>query len=50
MSSTDIEFPVDADRLAFLHRQVARSAERDGLLDVAYRTLDTLVGTLLVGP
>jgi methylated-DNA-[protein]-cysteine S-methyltransferase len=31
-----------------LHDRLAADAERDGLLDVAYRTLDTPVGTLLL--
>jgi methylated-DNA-[protein]-cysteine S-methyltransferase len=34
--------------LAALHERLARQAETDGLLDVAYRTLDTPVGTLLL--
>jgi methylated-DNA-[protein]-cysteine S-methyltransferase len=31
-----------------LHRQLADAADSDGLLDVAYRTIDTPVGTLLL--
>jgi methylated-DNA-[protein]-cysteine S-methyltransferase len=34
--------------LAALHHRLAERAEADGLLDVAYRTLDTPVGTLLL--
>jgi methylated-DNA-[protein]-cysteine S-methyltransferase len=34
--------------LAALHDRLAEQAEADGLLDVAYRTLDTPVGTLLL--
>jgi methylated-DNA-[protein]-cysteine S-methyltransferase len=34
--------------LATLHHRLAEQAEADGLLDVAYRTLDTPVGTLLL--
>jgi methylated-DNA-[protein]-cysteine S-methyltransferase len=34
--------------LAALHDRLAGQAEADGLLDVAYRTLDTPVGTLLL--
>jgi methylated-DNA-[protein]-cysteine S-methyltransferase len=34
--------------LAALHDRLADRAEADGLLDVAYRTLDTPVGTLLL--
>ena len=31
-----------------LHDRLVAAAEREGLLDVAYRTLDTPVGTLLL--
>ncbi len=34
--------------LAALHARLVRGAAADGLLDVAYRTLDTPVGTLLL--
>ena len=34
--------------LARLHRRLERSADSGGLLDVAYRTIDTPVGTLLL--
>jgi len=34
--------------LAVLHDRLAARADADGLLDVAYRTLDTPVGTLLL--
>ena len=37
--------PDDLDRL---HRRLAAAAEIDGILDVAYRTIDTPVGTLLL--
>jgi methylated-DNA-[protein]-cysteine S-methyltransferase len=40
--------PPDADQLASLHARLAALAEEEGLLDVAYRTLDTPVGTLLL--
>jgi methylated-DNA-[protein]-cysteine S-methyltransferase len=40
--------PHDAGTLARLHRELERAAERDGLLDVAYRTVDSPVGTLLL--
>jgi methylated-DNA-[protein]-cysteine S-methyltransferase len=33
--------------MAALHARLADTAEREGLLDVAYRTVDTPVGTLL---
>jgi methylated-DNA-[protein]-cysteine S-methyltransferase len=38
----------DDDTLAALRARLADVAERDGVLDVAYRTLDSPVGTLLV--
>ncbi len=38
----------DADLLADLHARLALDAEDAGLLDVAYRTVDTPVGTLLL--
>ena len=38
----------DADQLARLHARLAKTAETEGLLDVAYRTLDSPVGPLLV--
>ncbi len=40
---------MDEDRVtARLHARLAAAAERDGVLDIAYRTLDTPVGTLLL--
>jgi methylated-DNA-[protein]-cysteine S-methyltransferase len=41
-------FPGLPDRLGALHARLAAAAEHDGVLDVAYRTLDTPVGTLLL--
>ncbi|MFC6080243.1 methylated-DNA--[protein]-cysteine S-methyltransferase [Sphaerisporangium aureirubrum] len=38
----------DAPALARLHAALAERAQRDGVLDVAYRTLDTPVGNLLL--
>jgi methylated-DNA-[protein]-cysteine S-methyltransferase len=38
----------DAPALARLHDRLADRAEREGVLDVAYRTLDTPVGALLL--
>jgi methylated-DNA-[protein]-cysteine S-methyltransferase len=38
----------DADRLQALHARLAAAAERDGVLDVAYRTVDSPVGSLLI--
>lgn len=40
--------PADADRLVALHRRLVADADAAGLLDVAYRTVDSPVGTLLV--
>jgi methylated-DNA-[protein]-cysteine S-methyltransferase len=37
-----------ADRLTALHARLAAAAERDGVLDVAYRTIDSPVGRLLI--
>lgn len=39
---------VDSAHLANLHEALARSAEREGILDVAYRTVDTPAGILLL--
>lgn len=39
---------VDEETNARLHARLATAAERDGILDVAYRTVDTPVGTLLL--
>ncbi|BBY08152.1 methylated-DNA--[protein]-cysteine S-methyltransferase [Mycobacterium noviomagense] len=44
-------FSYDADEpatLARLHTRLERSADENGLLDVAYRTIDTPVGALLL--
>ena len=38
----------DVDHLRALHARLAIAAERDGVLDVAYRTIDSPVGTLLL--
>lgn len=40
--------PADPDALARLHRELERAAAAEGLLDVAYRTVDSPVGTLLL--
>jgi methylated-DNA-[protein]-cysteine S-methyltransferase len=40
--------PADGEQLATLHARLADAAEADGLLDLAYRTLDTPVGRLLL--
>ena len=40
--------PADSGTLMRLHRQLEDAAEREGLLDVAYRTVDSPVGRLLL--
>jgi methylated-DNA-[protein]-cysteine S-methyltransferase len=42
------ELHADAATLERLHQRLERNADADGLLDVAYRTIDTPVGTLLL--
>jgi methylated-DNA-[protein]-cysteine S-methyltransferase len=41
-------YPVDDDELARLHTRLASAADREDLLDVAYRTVDSPVGSLLI--
>jgi methylated-DNA-[protein]-cysteine S-methyltransferase len=41
-------FPGSADDVRRLHGRLAASAQRDGILDVAYRTVDSPVGPLLL--
>jgi methylated-DNA-[protein]-cysteine S-methyltransferase len=41
-------FPDTPDHLAVLRERLAAAADREGLLDVAYRTLDSPVGPLLL--
>jgi methylated-DNA-[protein]-cysteine S-methyltransferase len=41
-------FPVDPQDLDRLHERLAAAARAEGLLDVAYRTVDTPVGPLLL--
>ena len=50
MNNTDDLFTTatDADALARLHLRLEQAAEDEGLLDVAYRTVDSPVGTLLL--
>ena len=38
----------DADHLQALHSRLAAAAARDGVLDIAYRTIDSPVGSLLI--
>ena len=47
MTDTTLFPTPDAD-VAALRARLASAAERDGLLDVAYRTVDTPLGTLLL--
>ncbi|WKG04125.1 methylated-DNA--[protein]-cysteine S-methyltransferase [Mycolicibacterium sp. HK-90] len=37
-----------SDKLTELHRRLTTTAQRDGLLDIAYRTVDSPVGPLLL--
>ncbi len=50
MNSLDLttHYPVDDNDIARLHARLQAAAERDDLLDVAYRTLDSPVGALLI--
>jgi methylated-DNA-[protein]-cysteine S-methyltransferase len=41
-------FPAAPGELGRLHDRLAAAAERDGILDVAYRTVDSPVGSLLL--
>ena len=40
--------PVEADTLAALHRRLEAAAQAEGLVDVAYRTVDSPLGELLL--
>jgi methylated-DNA-[protein]-cysteine S-methyltransferase len=40
--------PAESDALARLHRRLEQGAEREGLLDIAYRIVDSPVGPLLL--
>ena len=50
MTTVDLAalYPVDDDDITRLHAQLAAAADRDDLLDVAYRTVDSPVGSLLI--
>lgn len=52
MIDPELDWPVlsgiDPDRLRRLHDRLADSADRAGLLDIAYRIVDSPVGTLLL--
>jgi methylated-DNA-[protein]-cysteine S-methyltransferase len=41
-------FPASADDLQRLHQRLTAAAHADGILDVAYRTVDTPIGALLL--
>ena len=41
-------FPVSEEDLAALGARLARAADREGMIDVAYRTVDSPVGALLL--
>ncbi|MGO9384107.1 MAG: methylated-DNA--[protein]-cysteine S-methyltransferase [Mycobacterium sp.] len=41
-------FPVDRDHLRRLHARLERNAQAGDLLDIAYRTVDSVVGPLLL--
>ena len=41
-------FPVDPDHLRRLHTRLERTAQAGDLLDIAYRTVDSVVGPLLL--
>lgn len=42
------EFPPESETMSRLHAWLEQAAEADGALDIAYRTIDTPVGTLLL--
>lgn len=46
--STPLPAPIDAGTLTRLHARLERSAQAEGLLDVAYTTVDSPVGKLLL--
>ena len=50
MTTDDLtqHFPVDQDHLKRLHARLERDAQADDLLDIAYRTVDSAVGPLLL--
>ncbi len=44
----ELAYGDDADDLRALHARLVEEAQREGVLDVAYRTIDSPVGTLLL--
>ncbi|MEO8265205.1 MAG: methylated-DNA--[protein]-cysteine S-methyltransferase [Ilumatobacteraceae bacterium] len=47
-SDLELAHADDANDLPRLHARLVEAAQRDGVLDVAYRTIDSPVGTLLL--
>lgn len=41
-------YPTTPDQLAALHARLTAAAQREGIIDVAYRTVDSPVGPLLI--
>jgi methylated-DNA-[protein]-cysteine S-methyltransferase len=50
MTTPDLtkHYPVDRQHLRRLHERLERDAQADGLLDIAYRTVDSALGPLLL--
>jgi methylated-DNA-[protein]-cysteine S-methyltransferase len=48
MTTLTKHFPVDQDHLKGLHARLERAAQAGDLLDIAYRTVDSAVGPLLL--
>jgi methylated-DNA-[protein]-cysteine S-methyltransferase len=50
MTTIDLaaSYPVDDDDISRLHARLAAAADRDDVLDVAYRAVDSPVGSLLI--
>ena len=46
--SLEQHFPIDQDHLKRLHARLERDAQAGDLLDIAYRTVDSAVGSLLL--
>lgn len=47
-TTTDLAAPIDPEQLALLHRRLETAAQAEGLVDVAYTTVDSPVGALLL--
>ena len=50
MTTPDLikHYPVDRDQLRRLHTRLERDAQADNLLDIAYRTVDSALGPMLL--